>query len=500
MVFISLTTAIAILIFVLILFLRSLSYKDLIPRDIDKKTHKLYFLYPMVGLFLEKTGLEKRLENKSELNKKIQAINFSDHNKVQVKLYWYQKSSVILLIILACSCLSLIVSIQSVFTESKSFSGYLVRPEEKEGDKEIRLSYRMEGDQANGEYYEDDIVIKNKARIYTDDEWNDLLKKVIPYLENEMLGENQDADHVDMKLNFIKEIPGTGIKLEWIPENYRLISSNGDLNNRDMSDKKIKTLVTTVLKYEDRRVEHKIPITIYPLKLSKRELLHKEVLKALDRTEQETGGQKEWHLPSRVGDYHIIWKIPVSRSGSSLLILGLFASILIWIYRDREVDKKMKQRSNQMLHDYPEIINKFNLLVNAGMTIRQAWTKISEDYRKKSVKDKDYVRYAYEEMLLTLNELKLGVAEINAYESFGKRTGQPSYMRFSSILVQNLKKGNKSMVDLLSREAVEAFQERKDNTKRLGEEASTKLLGPMITLLLIVLIIIMIPAFISFQL
>jgi len=65
MVFISLTTAIAILIFVLILFLRSLSYKDLIPRDIDKKTHKLYFLYPMVGLFLEKTGLEKR---KTSLN------------------------------------------------------------------------------------------------------------------------------------------------------------------------------------------------------------------------------------------------------------------------------------------------------------------------------------------------------------------------------------------------------------------------------------------------
>ena len=150
MVFISLTTAIAILIFVLILFLRSLSYKDLIPRDIDKKTHKLYFLYPMVGLFLEKTGLEKRLQNKSELNKKIQAINFSDHNKVQVKLYWYQKSSVILLIIFACSCLSLIVSIQSVITESKSFSEYLIRPEEKEGDEKIRLRYRMEGDQANG--------------------------------------------------------------------------------------------------------------------------------------------------------------------------------------------------------------------------------------------------------------------------------------------------------------------------------------------------------------
>ena len=51
----------------------------------------------------------------------------------------------------------------------------------------------------------------------------------------------------DMKLNFIKKFQEQELMLEWIPENHRLISSNGDLNNRDMSDKKIKTLVTTVL-------------------------------------------------------------------------------------------------------------------------------------------------------------------------------------------------------------------------------------------------------------
>lgn len=55
------------------------------------------------------------------------------------------------------------------------------------------------------------------------------------------------------------------------------------------------------------------------------------------------------------------------------------------------------------------------------------------------------------------------------------------------------------MVEILRQEAMEAFGERKENTKRLGEEASTKLLGPMIMLLLVVLVIIIIPAFISFR-
>ena len=69
----------------------------------------------------------------------------------------------------------------------------------------------------------------------------------------------------------------------------------------------------------------------------------------------------------------------------------------------------MKLRNNQLLLDYPEIINKFILLINAGMTIKQAWSKIPEDYRQKLNKGEINIRYAYEEMLVTLNELKLGI-------------------------------------------------------------------------------------------
>ena len=55
------------------------------------------------------------------------------------------------------------------------------------------------------------------------------------------------------------------------------------------------------------------------------------------------------------------------------------------------------------------------------------------------------------------------------------------------------------MVNLLRTEAVEAFHERKEAAKRLGEEASTKLIVPMAIMLFIVLVIIMIPALLSFS-
>jgi hypothetical protein len=171
----------------------------------------------------------------------------------------------------------------------------------------------------------------------------------------------------------------------------------------------------------------------------------------------------------------------------------------IWFLSDKELDSRMKKRKDQMLFDYPEIINKFTLLVNAGMTIKQAWSKIAEDYFQKSGEKSINKRYAYEEMLVTVHELKLGIPEETAYEQFGRRAGVLPYIKLSSLIAQDLKKGNKGLTELLGREALEAFEERKDLAKRLGEEAGTKLLLPMMIMLIIVFLIIMIPAFSAFS-
>ena len=152
-----------------------------------------------------------------------------------------------------------------------------------------------------------------------------------------------------------------------------------------------------------------------------------------------------------------------------------------------------------MLMDYPDIINKFTLLINAGMTVKQAWSKIASDYEAKYLVNQTKKRFAYEEMLVTAHELKLGVTESEAYEQFGRRAGLLPYLKFSTLITQNLKKGNKGLSELLNLEAAEAFEERKEIAKRLGEEAGTKLLMPMMIMLIVVFAIILIPAFQSFS-
>ena len=54
------------------------------------------------------------------------------------------------------------------------------------------------------------------------------------------------------------------------------------------------------------------------------------------------------------------------------------------------------------------------------------------------------------------------------------------------------------MADMLERESMEAWEERKRKARVLGEAAATKLLVPMIMMLMVVMAIVMIPAFLSF--
>ena len=94
--------------------------------------------------------------------------------------------------------------------------------------------------------------------------------------------------------------------------------------------------------------------------------------------------------------------------------------------------------------------------------------------------------------------MESGVAELEAYRRFGERCGQIKYKTFSTLLIQNLQKGSRRMAEMLEREAMEAWDERKRKARVLGEAAATKLLVPMIMMLAVVMAVVMIPAFLSF--
>ena len=98
------------------------------------------------------------------------------------------------------------------------------------------------------------------------------------------------------------------------------------------------------------------------------------------------------------------------------------------------------------------------------------------------------------EMQRTHQEIQKGCGEKEAYERFGQRIGMPEYRRLASLLARNLEKGTRDLCELLSAESQEAWENRKFQAKKLGEEAGMKLLFPMLLLFVLILIILLYPA------
>ncbi|MBQ6814554.1 MAG: type II secretion system F family protein [Lachnospiraceae bacterium] len=174
----------------------------------------------------------------------------------------------------------------------------------------------------------------------------------------------------------------------------------------------------------------------------------------------------------------------------------MLVPLLLAFFEHKELKKKNLAIKEELLATYPELISKFSLLTLAGLSIAGAIRRLVDEYNKEfSLNGKKII--LYEELGQTCRQLENGVYETFAYEQFGKRIGLSCYIKFSSILISGLKHGNSDFNRQLATEAVSALLEHKADILRHSSKASTKLLGPMMLIFTVILVIIMIPAFLS---
>ena len=168
--------------------------------------------------------------------------------------------------------------------------------------------------------------------------------------------------------------------------------------------------------------------------------------------------------------------------------------ILVIVYKakDRDLEKELERRKQRLSYGYPEFVSKVQLLLGAGISLRNVLIRLSED--------SSLGEELQGEMQIIVRDLRNGILLRDALDRFGKRTANPLYIKFSALMIQNMKKGTEDLLLQLSGEASEAFSLRKIQARQLGEEAGTKLLLPMVMMRAVVMATLMIPAFMSFQL
>lgn len=86
-----------------------------------------------------------------------------------------------------------------------------------------------------------------------------------------------------------------------------------------------------------------------------------------------------------------------------------------------------------------------------------------------------------------------------AYAGFAERVKLPCYQKLIRIILQSIHKGSKGVCEMLEKESEDAFDERRLLALKLGEEAGTKMLMPMMIMMAIVIAIVIAPAIIDFK-
>lgn len=165
--------------------------------------------------------------------------------------------------------------------------------------------------------------------------------------------------------------------------------------------------------------------------------------------------------------------------------LMLIIAGALYAYIGREPQKKIDERAEIMLSQFPDIVSKLALLINAGMIMRQAWEKVA--FSGDSI--------IYEQMRLVCSNLNNGMSETEAYFEFGNNCVVPEIKKFASTIVQGIIKGNKDLSIMLKEQSSEVWGVKMNLVKRQGDAAVSKLIAPMMIIFIGILIMVVVPIF-----
>lgn len=397
------------------------------------------------------------------------------------------------IIFLTASVVSIVIFVTDngkEFPQNEKGESVVERNEYGEGNLDEEYAVRI------GEEQEVFQVVLQERK-YTENELQAIFAEAQTQLQELILGENKSLDEVRCDLKLITTLPDTGGDISWSIDNYDVMNLTGELKTENLSQEGSLVKLTALLSYGEETCEYQFYANVFAPILNEEEQLIQELQQEIAERDEQSDTEKEVALPNRVAGEMVEWDYVTDYRAGGIFLIGLALSLFLYASENQRKKDEKKKREKQLAYDYPQLLNKFTLYIKAGMTVKNAWYRIAEDYELK--KDQTGVREVYEEMVMTMQEMKSGAGERECYEKFGERCGMSVYRKFAAMLSQNLKKGTKGMTVLLNQEAISAFEDRKNMAKKLGEEAGTKMMLPMFLMLAVVLVMIIVPAFLTVQ-
>ena len=343
------------------------------------------------------------------------------------------------------------------------------------------------------------LEVQISPRQYKPEEARALYQQILEELPGRILGENASLSQVEHDLELIREIPEYGVSLKWESSRPEFVDSYGRVNRQGMGEEKEEVWLRVELTDSHTSETYQLQAWVLPETTTPQEnalLQLKERLKEEDYAQRYSPVLK---LPEELEGKALAYRSLQEPVFASIAFLGVAAALMLVVKERSDREREIKERKNQLLLDYPELLSKMMIFLGAGMTARNAWEQMTEDYLRLRKLGKREKRWVYEEMYEACGQMKRGIPEGQAYLEFGRRCGLPCYTKFAGFLEQSRKNGAKDLREHLRLEMEEAYEQRKHEAKRLGEEASTKLLLPLFLMLGVVMVMVAVPAMLEFM-
>ena len=359
----------------------------------------------------------------------------------------------------------------------------LARPDHTAESTRYFLTARL-GEEPLGE-----IPLDIPARRMPENICQELLDEAQNQLETAILGENVSTEQITRDLVLPDTLCQGLVEIRWESSDFEMVDTGGRVRNHTLQDAQVVTL-TAHMQCQQMQQSFSFPVIVIPPERSTAQRLELEVTQLIQEEAQEEKMQEWFSLPDTFEGLPLSWSFQQTHFGGYILLLTVLGCVGIYAASMQDLQKEEHKRQQELLQEYPGFISRLTMLAGTGMPIRAVFLKLDE----KSSSDSP----VYREVRRMCREMESGVTQKEAIENFGKRCRLSPYKKCASLLNQNLQRGSDGFLDALWQEAENACDDRRAIARQKSGEAQTRLLFPMMLMLLVVMVLVMVPACFSF--
>ncbi len=171
-------------------------------------------------------------------------------------------------------------------------------------------------------------------------------------------------------------------------------------------------------------------------------------------------------------------------SSGLLILIGIILAIAIAWNVLNEPKTNVKNRADNYLVEFPNVVTKLALMIDSGMILREAWFNVTKSTNGE-------LRTAMDQ---ACELMKNGHSDLDAIYFFGQYSGAKEIKKFASSIGQGISKGSAELSSLLIQQSSELWEIKRQRMLQKGEEAATKLVIPTTMMFVGIILVILVSA------